>query len=153
MRVNPFASRICIAFSEEGDGSLTFEDFLDLLSVFSHKASREIKANYAFQIYGKFIGRIHISLSGVTDLLLDFDGDGYLDKQDLILTIRRLAGLTKQQGKDKSSNLLEPPHVELLADKVMQEGDLDGDHKLSEIEFESIVSNIPDFVNTFRLGF
>ncbi|EDS35090.1 conserved hypothetical protein [Culex quinquefasciatus] len=49
---NPFKGRICEAFSRQGDGNLTFEDFLDLLSVFSEQAPRDIKVFYAFKIYG-----------------------------------------------------------------------------------------------------
>ena len=40
-------------FSEDGTGSLTFEDFLDLMSVFSEGATRDVKASYAFRIYGE----------------------------------------------------------------------------------------------------
>lgn len=50
---NPFKGRICEAFSRQGDGNLTFEDFLDLLSVFSEQAPRDIKVFYAFKIYGE----------------------------------------------------------------------------------------------------
>lgn len=49
---NPFKGRMCEAFSRDGDGNLTFEDFLDLLSVFSEQAPRDIKVYYAFKIYG-----------------------------------------------------------------------------------------------------
>lgn len=40
-------------FSSDGKGSLTFEDFLELLSVFSEQAPRDIKVFYAFRIYGE----------------------------------------------------------------------------------------------------
>lgn len=52
---NPFQDRICQVFStsEQNDGSLTFEDFLDLLSAFSDSATLEIKSHYAFRIFGK----------------------------------------------------------------------------------------------------
>jgi Ca2+-binding EF-hand superfamily protein len=50
---NPFKTRMCLAFSRTEDGSLTFEDFLDLLSVFSEQAPRDIKVYYAFKIYGE----------------------------------------------------------------------------------------------------
>ena len=53
LRENPFRHRICEAFSRDGLGNLTFEDFLDLLSVFSEQAPRDIKVFYAFKIYGK----------------------------------------------------------------------------------------------------
>lgn len=53
LRENPFKQRICEAFSRDGLGNLSFEDFLDLLSVFSEQAPRDIKVYYAFKIYGK----------------------------------------------------------------------------------------------------
>lgn len=53
LRENPFRKRICEAFSRDGKGNLTFEDFLDLLSVFSEHCPRDIKVFYAFKIYGK----------------------------------------------------------------------------------------------------
>ena len=34
-QVNPFKDRICKVFSSSKDGELTFEDFLDMMSVFS----------------------------------------------------------------------------------------------------------------------
>lgn len=43
------------AFSRDGLGNLSFEDFLDALSVFSEQAPRDIKVFYAFKIYGKFL--------------------------------------------------------------------------------------------------
>lgn len=53
LRENPFRKRICEVFSHDGKGNLTFEDFLDLLSVFCEHAPRDIKVVYAFKIYGK----------------------------------------------------------------------------------------------------
>uniref|UniRef100_T1GYG5 EF-hand domain-containing protein n=1 Tax=Megaselia scalaris TaxID=36166 RepID=T1GYG5_MEGSC len=51
LRENPFRTRICEAFSRDGQGNLSFEDFLDFLSVFSEQAPRDIKVFYAFKIY------------------------------------------------------------------------------------------------------
>ena len=31
------------------------------------------------------------------------------------------------------------------------QADLDGDHRLSYVEFEHVISRAPDFVNTFRI--
>lgn len=53
LRENPFRRRICEAFSRDGQGNLSFEDFLDAFSVFSEQAPRDIKVCYAFKIYGK----------------------------------------------------------------------------------------------------
>lgn len=50
---NPFKERICKVFSHDGSGNMTFDDFLDMLSVFSEQASRSVKLHYAFRIYGK----------------------------------------------------------------------------------------------------
>ncbi|XP_048733691.2 calcium and integrin-binding family member 3-like isoform X2 [Ostrea edulis] len=52
LRENPFCQRICQVFSEDGSGDLSFEDFLDLFSVLSEVAPMELKAVYAFKIYG-----------------------------------------------------------------------------------------------------
>lgn len=55
LRENPFRRRICEAFSRDGQGNLSFEDFLDALSVFSEQAPRDIKVFYAFKIYGEYV--------------------------------------------------------------------------------------------------
>lgn len=41
-------------FSHDDSGNLTFDDFLDMLSVLSENAPREIKSHYAFRIYGNY---------------------------------------------------------------------------------------------------
>ena len=55
-------------FSRDGKGNLTFEDFLDLLSVFSEQAPRDIKVFYAFKIYGEkvFVSILLFSKSSCT---------------------------------------------------------------------------------------
>lgn len=49
---NPFRNRIVESFSEDGQGNLSFNDFVDMFSVLSEMAPRELKAIYAFKIYG-----------------------------------------------------------------------------------------------------
>lgn len=39
--------------SDNGDDSMSFEDFLDMLSAFSDSATPDIKSHYAFRIFGK----------------------------------------------------------------------------------------------------
>lgn len=51
---NPFRRRICEVFSEDQCGNLTFDDFLDMFSVFSEMAPLQLKLKYAFRIYGWF---------------------------------------------------------------------------------------------------
>ena len=50
---NPFKRRILRVFSEDGSGDLTFDDFLDMFSVFSEAAPQKLRMRYAFRIYGK----------------------------------------------------------------------------------------------------
>ena len=52
LRVNPFGDQICKVFSSSNDGDCTFEDFLDMMSVFSDAAPRSVKAEHAFRIFG-----------------------------------------------------------------------------------------------------
>jgi Ca2+-binding EF-hand superfamily protein len=49
---NPFRQRIAQVFSEDGDGHMTLDDFLDMFSALSEMAPRDLKAYYAFRIYG-----------------------------------------------------------------------------------------------------
>ena len=63
-------------FSSNGSGDLSFDDFLDLLSVFSEHAPRELKLHYAFRIYGKvFLGVVPSDVGG--GLNLDNVGGGF----------------------------------------------------------------------------
>lgn len=122
IKYNPFRNRMCQVFSEDDSGNMSFEDFLDMMSVFSESATKEVKSSYAFRIY-------------------DFDSDGYLDKKDLVQTIKCLCG-------DKD---IDASELEIVADKILEESDLDGDHRISYVEFEHIIARAPDFVNTFRI--
>lgn len=55
LSVNPFGERICKIFSSSQDGDCTFEDFLDMMSVFSEMAPKAVKAEHAFRIFGKYL--------------------------------------------------------------------------------------------------
>ena len=55
---------MCKVFSSDGTGDMTFEDFLDMMSVFSDNAPKNVKVEYAFRIY-------------------DFDNDDMLSNSDL----------------------------------------------------------------------
>lgn len=121
LKENPFRRKICEAFSRDGQGNLTFEEFLDLLSVFSEQSPRDIKVNYAFKIY-------------------DFDKDGFIGQDDLKNVLK---ALTKGE--------LTPEEHQQIADKVIEEADVDGDGKLSVLEFEHVIIRAPDFMNTFHI--
>ncbi|KAG8182682.1 hypothetical protein JTE90_017661 [Oedothorax gibbosus] len=119
---NPFRDRICEIFSSEGDELWSFEDFLDMVSVFSPATPPERKAEYAFCIY-------------------DFDGDGYLSKEDLTKLISRLIGSQKLDVND----------LEDVIEKTMEEADIDKDGMLSPGEFKHVLMKCPDFSRSFTI--
>ncbi|XP_073475268.1 calcium and integrin-binding family member 2 [Aquarana catesbeiana] len=118
---NPFKERIVQAFSEDGDGHLSFNDFVDMFSVMSEMAPRELKAIYAFKIY-------------------DFNTDNFICKSDLEQTLNKL---TREE--------LEEEEVTLVCEKVIEEADMDGDGKLAFADFENMISKAPDFLSTFHI--
>nr|XP_034321022.1 calcium and integrin-binding protein 1-like [Crassostrea gigas] len=121
LRVNPFRDRIVTVFSSRGDGSLTFEDFLDMMSVFSVKSPREVKAEYAFRIY-------------------DFDEDDYIGYEDIKELVNRQTGEETLTAMD----------LERLIDNIYDESDIDEDGTISYPEFENIVENCPELIHRFR---
>lgn len=116
---NPFADRICQVFSSAGDGSgdCTFEDYLDMMSVFSDSAPKSVKAEHAFRIF-------------------DFDGDDMLSKNDLKQVIQRLIG---------DNNQFSDMDMEQLITNILEEADLDDDGSLSFAEFEHVIDKSSDF--------
>ncbi|KAF5294180.1 hypothetical protein FQR65_LT10891 [Abscondita terminalis] len=120
--VNPFGDRICKVFSSSRDGDCTFEDFLDMMSVFSDAAPKAVKAEHAFRIF-------------------DFDGDDMLGTSDLRQVINRLIG----------NNQLSENEMQHLIQKILEEADLDDDGALSFAEFEHIIDKSSDFASAFRI--
>ncbi|KNE61291.1 hypothetical protein AMAG_07032 [Allomyces macrogynus ATCC 38327] len=120
LHINPFRFRIAEVFSND-DGVITFEDFLDFLSVFSEEATRDVKSFYAFRIY-------------------DFDDDDYLSPNDVRQVVQCQVG-----------SALTEEEIEEIVTQVFTEADIDGDEKLSFVEFDHIIARSPDFANTFRI--
>lgn len=116
LKFNPFGDRICKIFSARNDGDCTFEDFLDMMSVFSDESPKAVKAEHAFRIF-------------------DFDGDDVLGVDDLRLTIERLVGADKLSDEDRN----------MLIQNILEEADFDDDGSLSFAEFEHIVDKSSDF--------
>lgn len=52
MQENPFKRRLCQVFSKNNSGALTFDDFLDMMSVLSEASPRQIRVAYAFRMFG-----------------------------------------------------------------------------------------------------
>ncbi|XP_026221100.1 calcium and integrin-binding protein 1 [Anabas testudineus] len=127
LQSNPFRERICHVFStsELKDGSLSFEDFLDLLSAFSDSATLEIKSHYAFRIF-------------------DFDDDGTLDRNDLEKLVNRLTGETDDTRLTKDE-------MGQLISNILEESDIDKDGTVNLSEFQHVISRSPDFVSSFKI--
>ncbi|CAB3248157.1 unnamed protein product [Arctia plantaginis] len=123
LRVNPFRDRICKVFSSSNDGDCTFEDFLDMMSVFSEMAPKAVKAEHAFRIF-------------------DFDGDDMIGVSDLREVIERLCGPELK---------LSDSEIQQLVQNVLEEADLDDDGALSFAEFEHIIDKSSDFCHAFRI--
>eukprot|EP00069_Balaena_mysticetus_P006067 bmy_18562T0 len=90
LKDNPFRQRIAQVFSEDGDGHMTLDNFLDMFSVMSEMAPRDLKAYYAFKIYGTVTQLTRGELSAeevslVCEKVLDEadgDHDGRLSLED-----------------------------------------------------------------------
>lgn len=50
---NPFQDRLFRVFSSQRDNCLSFEDMVDLCSAMSSECPAEVKAAWAFQIFGE----------------------------------------------------------------------------------------------------
>uniref|UniRef100_A0A673GFL6 Calcium and integrin-binding family member 2 n=1 Tax=Sinocyclocheilus rhinocerous TaxID=307959 RepID=A0A673GFL6_9TELE len=121
---NPFRNRIVESFSEDGQGNLSFNDFVDMFSVLSETAPRELKAIYAFKIYvhkNKNIKKCY----------------------NVIVTLHSLRGCNKYLYCNFNKRCKE---VNLVCEKAIEEADLDGDSKLSFADFENMISRAPDFL-------
>ncbi|XP_063995615.1 calcium and integrin-binding family member 3 isoform X2 [Diachasmimorpha longicaudata] len=127
LRENPFRERISEVFTSSNelrnslDEGICFEEFLEMMSVFSEQAPRDLKVFYAFKIY-------------------DFDEDGVVGMSDLEKTCRQLVqdGLTTEE-------------IGTICKKVLEESDIDGDGALSYLEFEHVVTRASDFLATFHI--
>eukprot|EP00049_Salpingoeca_infusionum_P003437 m.66595 g.66595 ORF g.66595 m.66595 type:complete len:192 (+) comp12126_c1_seq1:262-837(+) len=119
---NPFAHDICKVFSSDGEG-LTFLEFLDMVSSFSPRASRERKLLVAFNVYDK-------------------DRDGFIGISDIDAILHKICGdgLTRQQRSK-------------VTKQILRESDMDGDGFLSIDEFKAKLVLFPDFVTNFRFHF
>jgi len=72
LKCNPFKDRILQVFSNP-QSLVSFDDFLDLMTVFHPRTDRTVKLCHAFCIY-------------------DFDNDGFIGLEDLKRVIKRMTG-------------------------------------------------------------
>lgn len=123
LKVNPFGDRICQIFSRSKDGNCTFDDFIDILSVFNNKSPKILKYEYIFRIF-------------------DFDDDDALNESDIRHVINRLI----------SPNEFSEREMQQLIKNIFNEADLDNDEAISFLEFECILTKFPDFSSIFHIN-
>ncbi|RDD37191.1 Calcium and integrin-binding family member 2 [Trichoplax sp. H2] len=124
LRENPFAMRICQVFSTtERPGYLSFNNYLNMMTVLSDRAPAELKAAYAFRIY-------------------DYNDSNYLEDDDLKHALKDLLfGVDELPSKE----------VNMIVNEIMREADLDDDKKLSYMEFEHAILKSPSFLQNFHV--
>ncbi|XP_035211844.1 calcium and integrin-binding protein 1-like [Stegodyphus dumicola] len=109
-------------FATSVEGYLTFEDYLDMLSVFSERAPMSLKAEYAFKIY-------------------DFDGDDLISKDDLEELLTRLLGTESYDVPERD--------IQEVLKTVLKDGDIDEDGNIAFTEFSHVLQRVPDFMKSF----
>ena len=111
LKQNPFKDRIFDVFAAEQ--TMEFVDFLDMVSVFSESAPRDVKAEYAFRIYGS-------------------NDKAFLDKKDLKHVLDRLCGKlpSRHEVPTNSTSKLSEAERDSICDKIIGEADLDGDKQV-----------------------
>ena len=76
----------------------------------------------------------------VLTFVLDFDGDRYIGLDDFNQLLRLL-----------TRNELLVEEMQQIAEKVIEEADVDGDGKLSYMEFEHVITRSSDFFSNFHI--
>ncbi len=124
LREAPMGDRVCAAFSSERDGRMSFDDYLDMFSVMSDRASPEIKAHFAFAAF-------------------DFDGDGVVGKNDLGKVVDRLYHTSEKH--------LTAEEKRKVVSRLLDEIDVDKDGFVCKPEFRFAVARCADFFYSFKL--
>jgi len=123
IKQNPFKERIVQVFSSNENGAMTFEDFLNMMSVFSEAAPNPVKCYYAFKIY-------------------DFGDRNMLLQEDIEKLIKILIGAENAAGINKSD-------MKMIVDKIFDEADIDENGEISIDEFDHVVTKSPEFASMF----
>lgn len=108
---SPLLERIIELFDTDHDNTVSFQEFIKALSVFTAGTSKDDKLRFAFNVY-------------------DIDGDGYISNGELYMTLKQMSGtnLTEEQ-------------LQQVVDKTIMENDLNHDGKLSFEEFKKATAS------------
>ena len=112
LKDNPIVQRIINVFDKNGDGKISFYEFVWGLSALTNDAKLEEKQKIAFQIY-------------------DMNGDGFISNGDLFNSLKMLVG----------DNLTDV-QIQQISDKTLIAADKDMDGKISYEEFCAYTKNI-----------
>ncbi|TPX33447.1 hypothetical protein SmJEL517_g03654 [Synchytrium microbalum] len=106
LAMNPLAQRIVAVIDPDGHG-INFKHFVSALSVFCKDTKRDMKLNFAFQIY-------------------DVDGDGFISTDDLFVILKLMVGSS-----------LPDAHIQQVVDRTILQADtIDKDGCISYEEFK-----------------
>ncbi|XP_015913286.1 calcium and integrin-binding protein 1 [Parasteatoda tepidariorum] len=122
LQVNPFKDRLIYLFTDPTSRCMSFEDYLDMMSVFSERAPISLKAEYAFKIY-------------------DFDDDDLLSRNDLKEILSRFQ-VSEFSGLEQSD-------WEEILNFAMEDADIDEDGYIAFTEFSHLLQRLVDFPSTF----
>lgn len=125
LAANPLRQPLLAVFSTAADGSLDFLEVVDLFSAMAKAAPLDVKLSVAFRMY-------------------DLDGDGFIGRSDVRGVIELIA--------PQSSALLTEDEVHAIVARVLAEGDVDGNEKISPTEFTKLLRRVPDFRKKFVMS-
>eukprot|EP00924_Labyrinthula_sp_SR-Ha-C_P008045 maker-scaffold_11-snap-gene-1.49-mRNA-1 protein AED:0.01 eAED:0.01 QI:122/1/1/1/1/1/2/280/184 len=112
LAMNPLLERILDHFQLTQGGTINFTQFVKQISIFSREASEVAKLRAAFDIF-------------------DQDKDGFITEKELKRVLKLMVG-------EHSTN----EEVDKAVQKILEEGDKDGDGKLSLLEFKNTLGDI-----------
>uniref|UniRef100_A0A7S2BEW1 EF-hand domain-containing protein n=1 Tax=Florenciella parvula TaxID=236787 RepID=A0A7S2BEW1_9STRA len=116
LKNSTFVDRMFAIFDADGDGGITFTEFLECLSGLSSKAAPEEKLNFSFKIYD-MDGDNVISVQELTDMLR-----ATADENDLVLDENALSSVvasTFAEIPNHNDHITLAQYTDLLADHPM----------------------------------
>lgn len=127
LAANPLGGRLCEVFSSAGDGSLDFIELVDLFASMCRATPLDAKLAIAFRVF-------------------DIDGDGFVGRADVDRTLALIAG----PPAEDDDALVSPEDAATIVARVLAEGDLDGNEKISLPEFARLLRR-GDFATRFTV--
>ena len=112
MSQNPLVNRVIEVFDKNGDGKISFMEFIQGLSALHSEGSTEGKLKFAFNIY-------------------DINRDGFISNGELFTVLKTMVG----------SNLTDV-QLQQLVDRTIIQADKDMDGMISFKEFSDMVKSL-----------